>query len=60
MQKFTKSTKTSSPTTNIGAISNRPIGDAFMYIETSPNNFAIGVICSIDGTDIIQISIITF
>ena len=60
IQKFTKSTKTSSPTTNIGAISIRPIGDAFVYIKTSPNNFGNGVICSIEGTDIIQISIITF
>ena len=35
---FIKSTKTNSPTGNSGATSIPPIGDSFMYIETSSNN----------------------
>ena len=35
IQSFTKSTKTNSPTGDSGATSLPPIGDAFMYIETS-------------------------
>ena len=37
-QKFNKSTKTYSPTGDSGATSLPPIGDSFMYFETSSNN----------------------
>ena len=37
-----------------------PIGDSFMYIETSSNNHGDDVFCSIERTDIIQITNITF
>ena len=43
IQKFIRSTKTSSPTINSGAIVSPPIGNAFMYIETSSNNFGQNV-----------------
>ena len=36
--KFLKSTKMSSPTGPSGAASSPPIGNSFMYIETSSNN----------------------
>ena len=57
---FIKSTKTSSPTGFSGAASLSPIGDAFMYIETSSNNHGPNVFVSWERTDIIQISNITF
>ena len=57
---FIKSTKTNSPTGFSGATSLSPIGDAFMYIETSSNNHGPNVFVSWEGTDIIQISNITF
>ena len=57
---FIKSTKTSSPTGFSGATSLSPIGDAFMYIETSSNNHGSNVLVSWERTDIIQISNITF
>ena len=57
---FIKSTKTSSPTGFSGATSLSPIGDAFMYIETSSNNHGSNVLVSWEKTDIIQISNITF
>ena len=38
IQNFIKSTKTNSPTRSSGATSLSPIGNAFMYIETSGNN----------------------
>ena len=53
---FMKSTKTSSPrATNLS-----PIGNAFMYIETSSNNNRENVILSFERTDIVQSSNITF
>ena len=55
-----RSTKTTSPTGNSGAIVTPPIGDSFMYIETSGNNFGPNIHCSWERIDIIQISIITF
>ena len=60
IQNFIKSTKTTSPTTNAGASVIPPIGNAFMFIETSQYNFGENVFCSWERIDIIQISNITF
>ena len=57
---FIKSTKTNSPTGYSGASSLPPIGNSFMYIETSSNNHGDDVFVSWERTDIIQISNITF
>ena len=57
---FIKSTKTNSPTADSGATSLPPIGDGFMYIETSSDNHGNNVFCSFERTDIIQITNITF
>ena len=58
---FIKSTKTNSPTGFSGATSLSPIGNSFMYIETSSNNHGHErVFVSFERTDIIQISNITF
>ena len=58
---FLKSTITNSPTADSGATSLPPIGSAFMYIETSANNYGHGkVFVSFERTDIIQIRNITF
>ena len=57
---FIKSTKTNSPTGFSGAESLPPIGNSFMYIETSSNNHGNNVFVSWERTDIIQISNITF
>ena len=60
IQSFLKSTKTSSPTAESGATSLTPIGDSFMYIETSSNNHGNNVFVSFERIDIIQISNIIF
>ena len=60
IQNFIRSTKTSSPTGYSGATVVPPIGDTFMYIETSGNNFGENVFCIWERIDIIQISNITF
>ena len=60
IQNFLKSTKSSSPTGNSGATSLPPIGNSFMYIETTSNNHGNNVFVSWERTDIIQISNITF
>ena len=58
---FIKSTKTNWPTGNSGATSLPPVGNSFMYIETSSNNHSHErVFVSWERTDIIQISNITF
>ena len=57
---FIKSTKTNSPTGFSGAELLPPIGNSFMYIETSSNNHGDDVFVSWERTDIIQISNITF
>ena len=57
---FVKSTKSNSPTGNSGATSLSPIGNAFMYIETSSSNHGNNVFVSFERIDIIQISNITF
>ena len=55
---FIKSTKTNSPTGYLGATSLPPIGNSFMYIETSSNNHGKNVFVSFERTDIIQTAII--
>ena len=60
IQNLIRSTKTNSPTGNAGAVVPPPIGDSFMYIETSSNDFGLNVHCSWERIDIIQISNITF
>ena len=60
IQTFIQLTKTNSPTPNSGASTLPPIGDGFMYIETSSNNHGDNVFCSFERTDIKQISNITF
>ena len=55
-----KSTKTNNPTGFSGATSLSPLGDAFMYIETSSNNHGPNVFVSWERTDIIQTSNIAF
>ena len=58
---FIKSTKSNSPTDYSGATSLPPIGNSFMYVETSSNNHGHErVFVSFERTDIIQISNITF
>ena len=39
IQTFLRSTKTNSPTGDSGAVNLPPIGDSFIYIETSSNNY---------------------
>ena len=60
IQNFIKATKTNSPSSHSGATSLPPIGDAFMYIETSSNNHGENVFVSWERVDIIQITNITF
>ena len=60
IQNFITSTKSNSPTGNSGATSLPPIGDSFMYTETSSNNNGNNVFASFERTDIIQITTITF
>ena len=57
---FIKSTKTNSPTGNSGATTLPPIGNSFMYIETSSNNHGNNVFATFQRTDINQITNITF
>ena len=57
---FIKSTKTKSPSDDSGAVSLPPIGNAFLYIETSSNNNGNNVFVTFTRTDIIQITNITF
>ena len=60
LEKIIKSTKTNSPTGQSGATILPPIGNSFMYIETSNNNHDNNVFVSFERTDKIQISNITF
>ena len=60
IQNFIKSTNTNSPTGYSGATSLPPIGNSFMYIETSSSNQGNNVFVSFERIDIIQISNITF
>ena len=58
--KFIRATKTNSPTGYSGATSVPPIGNAFMYIETSSNNHGKIVFVSFERTDTIQSTNINF
>ena len=60
IQNFLRSTKTNSPTGESGATILPPIGDSFMYIETSSNNYGNNVFVSLERTDIIQNTNISF
>ena len=57
---FIKSTKTNSPSSNSGPTSLPPIGDSFMYMETSSSSHGSNVFVSLERTDTIQITNITF
>ena len=57
---FLKSTKTNEPTGKSGTTSLPPIGNSFMYLETSSNNHGNNVFVSCERIDIIQVSNITF
>ena len=59
IQNFIKSTKTNFPTGFSGATKLSPIGNGFMYNETSSNKHGNTVFISFERTDIIQISNIT-
>ena len=48
-----KSTKTTSPTGDSGAMSKTPIGDSFMFIETSSGGHGNNVSVSLERADII-------
>ena len=58
--KFVKSTKTNKQRRDSGAITLPPIGDVFLYIETSSNNHGSNVFYSLERTDIVQSSNIAF
>ena len=60
IKNFINSTKKTSSTPDTEATSLAPIGDSFMYTETSSNNDRDNVFCSFERTDIIEISKITF
>ena len=60
IQNFIKSTKTNNPTGYSGATRLPPIGNSFMYIETSSNNHGNNVFEFFERTDIFQISTLTF
>ena len=57
---FLKSTKTSSPTSQLGATALPPIGSAFMYSVNISKNHGNNVFVSRERTDIIKISKIGF
>ena len=57
---FIRTTRTNSPTSQSGTTSLPPIGSAFMYIETSGDNYGNNTYVSSERTDIIQITNITF
>ena len=54
--KFLKSTKTSFSTSYSGTTSSSPVGDNFMYIETSQNNHGKGVFVCFERKVDVQIS----
>ena len=57
---FIKTTRTNSPTSQSGASVLPHIGTAFMYIETSGDNYGNNVFVSFERTDIIHITNKTF
>ena len=58
--KVLKSTNKNSPTGDNGATSLPPIGESFIYIEISSSNHGNIVFVSLERTDIIQTTNITF
>ena len=54
--KFSKSTKTSSPTPDSGATGLPQIGNSFMFVESSSNNHGNYTYVTWERTDIVQIS----
>ena len=61
LNRFIRTTRTTSPTADSGASSLPPIGVAFMYIETSGGfSGSDNIFASWERTDIIQITNITF
>ena len=61
IQNFIRSSKTNSSTPDSGSTTLPPIGNSFMYIETSSNNSGSDIVyCSFERIDIIQITNITF
>ena len=60
IENFMKSTKKHSPSSHSGAESLPPIGNAFMYTETSSNNHGNNVFVSFERTYVIHISNTTF
>ena len=60
IQNFIRSTTTSSSTDDSGVTGLPVIGNGFMCIETSSNNHGDDVFVSFTGTDVIQITNITF
>ena len=58
--KFIKSTKTTTPSPDTGSSILPPIGNSYMFLESSSNNHGENVFCSFERTDIIQISKISF
>ena len=60
IQNFLKSTKTNSPTRSSGAKSLPPLGNSFMYLETSSKNHGNNVFVYSERADIFQISNLTF
>ena len=57
---FIKSTKTQSSTEDSGATALAPVGNSFMYLETSGVNHGEGTYAILTRTDIIQITNILF
>ena len=57
---FIESTKTSSPTDQSGATIKPPIGNAFMYIETSAKNNTVSACVILERTDNSQINNLSF
>ena len=55
-----ESTRTNSPTGDSGATSSPPIGNGFMYIETSSKIHGNNVFVSFERTDFVQITNVTF
>ena len=60
IKNFIRSTETNSSTSESGATSLPPNGNAFLYIETNSDNHGNNVFCSFERTDIIQITKKTF
>ena len=57
---FLRSTRTSSSTVDSGATNIPPIGNSFIYVETSSDNHGPYTYVTWETTDLIQISNITF